>query len=373
MAQTRELAGLAEVYAIEVEAALENVAFISTPMIEMALDLPGGGAFTLTADLGRGVVAPPTCEVCGAASLSGFVGATGDFLCAACGAICTHCGAVGARVSSAPSLAGAERSAAANGALKACATCGELTCDDCLRTCAQCGSQHCADHVWACKECAAGATLLCLACATLCARCDGILCATHTRACSACGESLCGEHALACGECARTLCPAHARRCVTCQRPLCADHAAACEECGAVMCARDTFACLGCGRDLCRCAAPAACGLCQVEYCVRCLGAPGAAAKGAAPTCPACRALAPTTPDDLALLERAAAWEREALKARDAAPPKAEKTINVRQQWLVGRNARVSVFVSRGVGRQIVYVIAPDGAIIHSERKGWRG
>jgi hypothetical protein len=108
---------------------------------------------------------------------------------------------------------------------------------------------------------------------------------------------------------------------------------------------------------------------------VRCLAsdAPKSGAKGEAPACPACRALAPTTPDDLALLERAEAWEREAQKARDEQPTKGDKTIDLRQRWLVGRNAQASVFVSRSVGRQIVYVVAPDGAIIHSERKGWRG
>jgi len=259
--------------------------------------------------------------------------------------------------------------------LAACETCGELMCRDCLRGCEQCGSRQCPDHLWACKECAADAGRLCLACATLCARCDGVLCAEHARACSVCGDALCAEHALACGECARTLCDAHSRVCVTCQRPLCADHAATCEECGAAMCARDTFACLGCGRRLCRCAAPAACGLCQVEYCVRCLAAdaPKVGGKGEAPTCPACRVLEPTTPDDLALLERAVAWEREAQKARDEQPAKGEKAINLRQHWLVGRNAQVSVFVNRGVGRQVVYVVAPDGAVVHIERKGWLG
>jgi len=95
--------------------------------------------------------------------------------------------------------------------------------------------------------------------------------------------------------------------------------------------------------------------------------------KGVAPLCRACRALAPATPDDMALLERAAAWEREAQKARDEPPAKGEKSINLRQQWLVGHNAEVSVFISRGVGRQVVYVVAPDGSVTHSERKGWRG
>ena len=387
-AQARELAGLAEVYAVEVEATLENVAFVTTPYAEVTFDLPDGAAFILSADLGCGTVAPPTCAVCGVASLSGYVCAHGEFACVGCGAACGQCGAVacphpqplpqgerGDREGRGVG-GGAPSERAALTMLASCETCGELMCGNCLRGCAQCGSQQCPDHLWACKECAADAGRLCLGCATLCARCAGVLCATHARACSVCGEALCGEHALACGECARTLCDAHASVCVTCQRPLCADHTDACEECGAVMCARDTFACLGCGRRLCQCAAPAACGLCQVEYCVRCLaaGTPNAgAAKGDAPTCPACRALASMSPDDLALLERASTWEREAQKARDEQPTKGEKAINLRQHWLVGRNAQVSVFVNRGVGRQIVYVVAPDGAVVHTERKGWLG
>ncbi len=393
-AQARELASLAEVYAVEVEANLENVAFVTTPCAEIAFDLPGGAAFTLTADLGRGTFAPPVCSVCGVASASGYVCQHGVFACAGCGSACGHCGAVvcahsgEATLSPAPpprgkgSLDGRSLRMASEvlgepgaTALAACATCGEMMCGECLRACAQCGARQCPDHLWACKECSDEAGRLCLTCATLCVRCDGVLCEAHARACSVCGDALCGEHALACGECERTLCDAHASHCVTCARPLCAHHAVTCEECGSTMCARDTFACLGCGRRLCRCAAPAACGLCQVEYCVRCLasGAHKPGGKSEAPTCPACRSLASAAPNDLALLERAAEWEREERQAGDEQAAKGEKAINLRQQWQVGHNTRASVFVSRGVGRQIVYVVAPDGSIIHSERKGWRG
>ncbi len=363
-ALTRELDSLSEVFAVEVEARLENVALIAAPLAEAALRLPSGAEAMFTVDLGRSVVVSPVCGVCGKTARVGGVCRQGHFTCAECFASCAHCGAHACAIC-------AGQAGVTTATLTPCATCGEAICQECLHACAQCGTLHCPAHLWQCKDHPTGADggRLCLACAALCSVCDGVLCAEHALACSECGALLCQEHALACGECAALLCGAHARRCVTCQRPVCSQHASTCEACGSTMCASDTFACSGCGRALCKCATPAACALCQIPYCAYCLN-PNASATladahgkleassstASEHSCPACRSLSAASDADLTLLKLAATHG---------------KAINLRHRWLVGRNARLTVFVDRGLGRQVVFAITPEGEIIGAQRKGW--
>ncbi|MEO7002544.1 MAG: hypothetical protein ABI068_12070 [Ktedonobacterales bacterium] len=342
----RELASIGEVYAIEVEARLEGACLIRSTMAEVALTSSSSSGqdqqavASLTVDVGRGVVLAPTCIVCGKPTQVAIVCPNGDTLCGDCAQVCASCGRVRCQHC-------AEATPATTATLTACATCGELTCAACTHACDVCGQPHCSGHLWACKG---GDRSLCLRCAALCKTCDAPLCEDHMLTCGVCEDALCMEHALACKQCGQMLCVAHASQCVTCHAPLCATHALACAECGQTMCTQDTFACVGCGRQLCSCAAPTTCATCQITYCSQC--------RGATDSCPACRSLADATEADLVLLQCAAEHN---------------PTINPRRSWQAGHNARATVFVSRGVGRRSVVVVAPDGEIVGTHATGWLG
>ena len=332
-ALNRELAALGEVFGVEVDARLESVCLVTTPMVLVALRLPSGAMTECTVDLGRGTVAPPACSVCGEPCEAGIVCPQGHPRCGTCLTTCVACGRGHCATCDEPEY-------------QQCALCDEAVCPECAHACTTCGKVYCPDHLWACGV---GAHTVCLTCVQLCVRCERTLCAEHALRCSLCGDVLCAEHALACAECGTSLCAAHSRACATCGKLLCAEHASTCEHCGATTCASDAFDCLGCGQHLCTCAEPAPCATCQVRYCTRCLGAEEA--------CPACRALAPAGAEALALLARAATQE----------PALAGK-----QTWQAGENARATVFVTREVGRQSVYVVSAEGTVLNSCRKGWR-
>lgn len=327
----RELAALREVYRVDAEAQLESICFVTSPMAQVALVRPGAADVVLTVDAGRGRVEAPICSTCGQASSVGAICEQGHFTCASCSQVCVTCGR--------------RRCAVCRPAPYAsCATCGETACDACMRVCARCGKKACADHTWACAD---GGEAVCLFCATLCQQCERAVCADHAARCAVCDTTLCAEHASRCTACERVLCAEHGSRCSTCGAALCSEHAITCAACGNAVCARDVFHCLGCGRDMCGCAAPAPCRSCGVGYCAACRAGGG--------ECPACRALHPATEEDLAALARVAE------QVSDLAKP---------QRWLVGRNAEASVWTARGLGRQAIYVIAPDDSIIATRRKG---
>jgi hypothetical protein len=88
----RELAALADVYAVEVEARLESACVIATPMVGVRVRGKLGGVMTLRVDLGRGAVLAPRCDVCGTESRTGSVCDHGHVLCPACEFACGSCG-----------------------------------------------------------------------------------------------------------------------------------------------------------------------------------------------------------------------------------------------------------------------------------------
>ncbi|HEX6540455.1 MAG TPA: hypothetical protein VF040_01765 [Ktedonobacterales bacterium] len=90
----RELAALAEVYAVDVEAQLESACFITSPVVLVALrPQKGRGEVLLRVDVGRQHVLPPQCAACGTAVRAGQVCDEGHVVCAACFATCSTCGA----------------------------------------------------------------------------------------------------------------------------------------------------------------------------------------------------------------------------------------------------------------------------------------
>jgi hypothetical protein len=327
----RELAALREVYRVDVEAQMESICFVTSPMAQVTLARPGAADMALTVDVGRGRIDAPICTACGTASTAGIVCEQGHFSCVDRAQSCATCGRRRCPVCQPQAFA-------------ACATCGESTCDACMRTCARCGESTCSDHLWTCLD---GGEPVCISCAAVCRACERVVCIEHAGRCSVCDATLCAEHASRCATCERVVCIEHALRCSSCGTALCAEHSVTCTACANAVCARDVFHCLGCGRDLCGCAAPAPCRSCGARYCVRCGAEDG--------VCPACRGLQPATDDDLALLGRAAAHEPELAR---------------HQRWLVGHNAEATVWSTRGLGRQAVYVIAADGSVIAMRRKG---
>ncbi|HEV8193056.1 MAG TPA: hypothetical protein VGP82_16455 [Ktedonobacterales bacterium] len=327
----RELAALREVYRIDVEAQLESVCFVASSMAQVALVRPKAGDMLLTVDVGRGQFETPACSACGIVSAAGMVCEQGHFSCASCSQACVTCGRRRCTICQPEPFA-------------SCATCGEVACDTCLRTCSRCGECACADHIWTCRD---GGEAVCLSCATLCQQCEHAVCIDHAQRCAVCDATLCAEHVSRCFSCASVLCADHLRRCSTCGTALCAEHSVICAACSSAVCTRDVFHCLGCGRDMCSCAVPAACRSCGMSYCIHCRAEDG--------ECPACRALLPATEGDLVLLARAAATEPELAKP---------------QRWLVGRNAEATVWSARGLGRQPLYVIASDGSVVATRRKG---
>ncbi len=333
-ALTRELASLAEVYGVEVEARLESVIHIVSPVAQVAVQTAAGVGPTVAVDVGRGVVSASTCAVCAADVRAGHVCAQGHVVCATHREACGHCGAIRCPICQPASL-------------PRCALCGDATCDACATTCDECKRAFCAGHTWRCAE---GDHTLCLEHLTVCGACGDPLCATHASQCGACGEARCGTHTRRCKTCGEARCETHADLCVTCGQPLCATHALRCEQCGKPVCSDDIFTCLGCGRALCGCAGPAACASCGAEYCARCRGETG--------NCPGCRTLEAAGDDDLAALQRAA--ERE-------------PAINLKRKWQVGRNALARVYIARGLGRDEAWVVTGEGEVIGARRKGWLG
>jgi hypothetical protein len=329
----RDLASLADVYGVEVEAALESVCLIASPLAVVSVEMESGAGATVVVDAGRGAVRPPQCVRCGAPVGSGRVCAQGHVHCATCAYACSHCGelACGVCGETQPTP---------------CALCGAGTCATCARACDACGDAFCPNHVWTCAE---GDRALCINDLILCAECQTPLCQEHATTCGACGQRLCARHRRVCGAGGETLCSTHATRCVTCHKSLCDAHTLRCEECEQPVCSSDANTCAGCGRLLCACANMTPCASCGGLYCGRC--------HAGAPACPACRALAPAGEADLALLRVAA--ERE-------------PAISLRHTWMTGQNALARVFVSRGLGREEAFLISEDGDVIGAHRKGWR-
>lgn len=328
----RELASLAEVYGVEVEARLESVVYVTSPIAQVAVETAQGVGPTVTVDVGRGVVSAPICSVCADDVRAGHVCAHGHTVCATHLAICGHCGAPRCPV-------------CAPAAPPICALCGDATCDACATTCDDCGRTFCAQHTWRCAE---GDHTLCLEHLNVCASCGDPLCATHTSRCGACGEVRCQRHIRQCKTCGEARCEAHAATCVACGQALCETHTIRCEECGNPICHDDVFTCLGCGRALCACAGAAACVSCGADYCARC--------RAEAEMCPACRAFAAPGDDDLRALRQAA--ERE-------------PSINLKRKWQVGHNALARVFIARGLGREEAWVVTHAGEVAGAKRKGW--
>lgn len=329
----RELSSLADVYAIEVEASLEAVCYITSPVAQVKFETERDTDLLVSVDAGRGVVRSPVCAGCSATVSAGRVCARGHVYCPACAETCAHCGAMRCLSCGETPLA-------------PCSLCRDLTCSACARKCDRCGERFCADHVWDCVE---GDQTLCLRDLTLCGECEAPLCHTHAAACSVCGEALCPRHTRACKTGGEVLCAHHSTGCTTCQQPLCSTHIRRCEECGQGACRDDIFTCLGCGRSLCGCSNPTPCATCGENFCAPC--------HDGTPTCPACRNPAPASDDELAPLRLAA--ERE-------------PAISLKRAWMMGRNALAQVYISRGLGREEVYIISEQGDIIASRRKGWR-
>lgn len=329
----RDLAALAEVYGVEVEAALESACIIVSPVALVSMQTALDAGPTVRVDAGRGALRSPTCMRCAQPVSAGRVCASGHVYCAACAEACSRCGNL-------------RCAACGDKALSACGLCREKTCQDCTRACDTCQDLFCADHVW---TCVAGDRTLCLRHLTLCDECQAPLCETHAATCARCDTRLCPQHIQRCAADSEPLCAKHAGSCVTCERPLCAPHATTCAECGQPVCPADLQECSGCGRVLCACANLTPCATCGVPYCARC--------HAGTPACPACRALAPASESDLALLRSAAGQD---------------PAIALKRPWLVGQNTRARVFVSRGLGREEAVVLSAEGDIIVTHRKGWR-
>ncbi len=328
----RELASLAEVYGAEVEARLESVVLIVSPVAQVAIETAQDAGPTVAVDLGRGTVSLPACAICAAEVRAGRVCAQGHVACATHLESCGHCGATRCPVCEPAPLA-------------RCALCGDATCGACATACAACARVFCAGHTWRCAACEQA---LCLEHLNVCGACGDPLCAEHSSQCGACGEVRCERDIRHCKTCGETRCERHAVACVTCGEPLCETHSMRCEQCGQPVCGEDIFTCLGCGRALCGCAGPAACASCGADYCARCRGETG--------VCPACRALESPGADDLRALEQAA--ERE-------------PTINLKRKWQVGRNALARVYIAHGLGREEAWVVTSAGEVLGARRKGW--
>ena len=90
----RELAALAEVYAVDIEGSLESACFITAPHALVAIrPRKGHGELLVRVDMGRQQVIPPDCAQCGASVEAGYVCDAGHALCPRCAAACARCGA----------------------------------------------------------------------------------------------------------------------------------------------------------------------------------------------------------------------------------------------------------------------------------------
>lgn len=333
-ALARELASLAEVYSVEIEARLESVIFITSPSAQVTVESAPGVGPTVGVDLGRGAVSAPVCAVCASETRAAHICAQGHAVCASHVTRCAHCGAVRCPVCERLPLA-------------ACALCGDATCDACATRCDACDRTFCANHTWRCAECA---TTLCLEHLHMCGECDRAICEAHTSRCGACHDERCPNHTQRCKTCGEARCSAHASACATCGQSLCEAHMVACEQCGQSLCSEDVVTCLGCGRALCGRHGGAACATCGVEYCAQC--------QAESAQCPACRAT--VTPDEVDLAALQAAAERE-------------PRINLKRKWQVGQNALARVFIARSLGRDEVWVVTRQGEVVSAQRKGWLG
>lgn len=329
---SRELDALLEVFGVEVDARLDRVCFVRSPSSRVGFPFPGGGEVRLTVDFGRGTTYLPACAACGNDLDAGHVCARGHLVCVHCASHCGTCEHWACPLC-------AETFEAT------CASCATPLCDECAHACERCGAVYCRDHLWACVE---GDQTLCIGCVELCSACGATACMIHTHTCNVCSDVLCPEHTRSCSACQIPLCERHAQTCTVCGAVLCSEHALTCDACGAVACAADTVECPGCGRRLCACSPLGACTSCQSDYCAAC--------RAEDESCPACRALAPADEAALAVL---------------ALTGDAGAALREKKKVLAGRNARSLVFVARGLGRQTVLVVAPNGTVLHSYRKGW--
>lgn len=169
----RELAALAEVYGIDIEATLESVCMLSSPRAEARIAVPGvSQPVRLLIDLGRGEVIPPECAGCQQPVLAGMVCEAGHVLCSSCARSCVDGGEV---ICDVCADTNAQDSAA-------CALCSEPLCAIHVHACAGCGATCCAAHLWTCVE---GGEALCLDCVRPCAHCGVVVCEDHPHVCAA--------------------------------------------------------------------------------------------------------------------------------------------------------------------------------------------
>lgn len=78
-----EVERLREVFAVDVEARLQSVCFVRSPLAEVVFDRRGG-PLALTVDLGRGALLPPPCAGCGRPVHAGRMCPRGHVTCATC-------------------------------------------------------------------------------------------------------------------------------------------------------------------------------------------------------------------------------------------------------------------------------------------------
>lgn len=79
-----EIERLRDVFAVDVEAHLHSICFIASPHAAVAFERAGARPLTVTVDLGRGALLPPSCVACGNATTSGTVCANGHVTCRTC-------------------------------------------------------------------------------------------------------------------------------------------------------------------------------------------------------------------------------------------------------------------------------------------------
>lgn len=181
-ALTRELAALAEVYSIEVEAVLESVCVVASPVAEAHIAIQGVPTpVMLSVDLGRGEIIPPACAHCQRPVEAGAVCDHGHILCSSCVRTCANGGEVLCpRCAVEVTRAEAIRAEATREDV-VCTLCGVSLCGNHAPTCASCGAVCCAAHLWLCAD---GGEALCLDCVRQCETCGALTCASHPHTCN---------------------------------------------------------------------------------------------------------------------------------------------------------------------------------------------
>ncbi|MFI5274792.1 MAG: hypothetical protein ACHQ4H_17310, partial [Ktedonobacterales bacterium] len=75
---------VADIFAVGVEAELQSVSYVTTTLVDCVARLASGNQLGVTVDLGRGMVLPPDCAVCGGRVSAGALCPRGHVTCAAC-------------------------------------------------------------------------------------------------------------------------------------------------------------------------------------------------------------------------------------------------------------------------------------------------